>query len=376
MQTSKKDAENEKKSQLVSSIEARRILAVLEDCKNRIEYALLLPTLNDFLEGRESLDEEVQVAHAEFLNHQHAISSMITADGEPKPERKAELEEETELYKDCARDLIRVMKKNQEFFAPLLQQSGNMGGSAVKLTNMMKELNDMMYFTFSTPVESDEKQKRMMAEIQQRKKTSRDFIAQLNTRLAAVTQERDKKVRTKEDQLDEIKQQLQQAHANEAALAQDDIVHEEVQTQEESLKQQLAEAKQELATMQKANSEEENKQRRNLRKEEEALQTLIQQYDTDMTDLTSKIAVSSVEAEKREKELHELQTEYDNIERQRAPLKHEEQGFTERTNTANKTQQDMIAAAVKLQADIRKWLKTAPKVTRKKKGSRKGSRKK
>ena len=68
----------------VSSIEARRILAVLEDCRSRIEYSLLLPSLNDFLDGRENLDEEIQVAHAEFLNHQHAISSMITPDGELK----------------------------------------------------------------------------------------------------------------------------------------------------------------------------------------------------------------------------------------------------------------------------------------------------
>jgi hypothetical protein len=58
---------NQALGKAVSSIEARRILAVLEDCKSRIEYALLLPTLNDFLDGRENLDEEIQVAHSEVM---------------------------------------------------------------------------------------------------------------------------------------------------------------------------------------------------------------------------------------------------------------------------------------------------------------------
>ena len=357
----------------VSSIEARRILAVLEDCRSRIEYSLLLPSLNDFLDGRENLDEEIQVAHAEFLNHQHAISSMITPDGELKQGRsQAELDEETDLYKNCARDLVRVMKRHQDFFAPLLQQSGNTGGSAVKLLTMMKELNQMMNLTFSTPVEADQKQQRMLDEINQRKKTSREFIEQLSTRLVAVTQEKDTKVRAKEDQLDEIKQALQQARATEAALLNDDgAITEEIPSQEESLKQSLAEAKQELLGMQRQNSDDEGKQHRALRKEEEALQTLLRKYDEEMTDLTEKIKVARAEAEKREKELAELQKEYDEIEKKRTPLRDEETKQKTIANTTSKTQQDIIAAVTVLQSEIRKYLRTAPKIAKKKKGKKK-----
>lgn len=357
----------------VSSIEARRILAVLEDCRSRIEYSLLLPSLNDFLEGREDLDEEIQVAHAEFLNHQHAISSMITPDGDLKQGRsQAELDEETDLYKNCARDLVRVMKRHQDFFAPLIQQSGNMGGSAVKLLTMMKELNQMMNLTFATPVEADQKQQRMLNEINQRKKTSREFIEQLSTRLVSVTQEKDTKVRAKEDQLDELKQALQQARATEAALLNDDgAVTEEVQTQEEALKQSLAEAKQELLGMQRTNSDEEQKQHRALRKEEEALQALLRKYDEEMTDLTEKIKVARVEAEKREKELADLQKEYDEIEKKRTPLRDEETKQRTIANTTSKTQQDIIAALTVLQTEIKKYLRTAPKIAKKKKGKKK-----
>jgi DNA repair exonuclease SbcCD ATPase subunit len=356
----------------VSSIEARRILAVLEDCKGRIEYALLLPTLNDFLDGRENLDEEIQVAHSELMTCQQRISSMLTADGDLKQGRnQSELDEETTNYKEFARDLVRVMRHHHEFFAPLLQQSGHLGGSAVKLVSVMRDLNDMMDMTFSTPVESDNKQRRMLEEINQRKKTSHDYIDQLSTRLNAVTQERDRKVRSKEDQLDEIKQALQQARANEAAMANDDgILPDDIQSQEESLKQQLADAKAELAALQKTNSEDEAKQLRAMRKEEEALQTLTRQYDSLMTELTEKIKVASVEVEKREREFNELQTVYDDLERQRAPLKHEEQNYVAATNIKNKTQQDVLAATVVMQAAMRRYLKTAPKIVRKRKSKR------
>jgi DNA repair exonuclease SbcCD ATPase subunit len=357
----------------VSSIEARRILAVLEDCKARIEYALLLPTLNDFLDGRENLDEEIQVSHAELMTCQQRIASMITADGDLKQGRnQSELDEETSNYKDLSRDLVRVMRRHHEFFAPLLQQSGHLGGSAVKLVSVMKDLNDMMDMTFSTPVESDNKQRRMLEEINQRKKTSREYIEQLSTRLTTVTQERDKKVRAKEDQLDEIKQALQQARANEQAMANDDgTLPDEIQSQEESLKQQLADAKAELTALQKTNSEDEAKQLRAMRKEEEALQALTRQYDSVMSDLTEKIKVAAVEAELREKEFNELQTVYDDLERQRAPLKHEEQNYVAATNIKNKTQQDVLAATVVIQAAIKRYLKTAPKIVKKRKSSKK-----
>jgi uncharacterized protein HemX len=108
-----------------------------------------------------------------------------------------------------------------------------------------------------------------------------------------------------------------------------------------------------------------------MRKEEEALQALTRQYDSVMTDLTEKIKVASVEAEKREKELHELQTVYDDLERQRAPLKHEETNYVAATNIKNKTQQDVLAAVVVMQAAIRRYLKTAPKIVKKKKSSKK-----
>jgi len=358
----------------VSSIEARRILAVLDDCRSRAEYSLLLPSLGDFFEGRENIPEDIMVVYDEFLSHQHAFSAVMTADGDAKPGRQADFEEEKSLYKDCAREMIRVMKKHSDFFAPLLSQSGSSGGSAVKLISMMRELNDMMNLTFTTPVESDEKQDRLIAEINQRKKTNSEYIEQLKARESALSRERDQKIRQKEDQLDEIKQQLLQAKANETALQQDDIMPEDVQSEEDQTKQQFADKKGEIAKAQKEHADEENKQRRLLRKEEEALQSLISQYDKDMETLTKQNEQAQIEAEKKEKELHELQNENAAIEKIRSPIRHEEQGFIDKSTQANKLYQDTIAAAVKLQTEIRRYLKTAPKPS-KKKGKKSGRRK-
>lgn len=359
----------------ISSIEARRILAVLEDCRSRIEYALILPQLGDFLEGREDLDEEIQAAYAEFASHQRAISTMITADGEPKPGRQLELEEETVLYKDYSRDLIRVMRRHPDYFTPLLQQIGNSGGSSVKLIQMMKDLTEMMNLTFSTPVESEQRQKRMLQEIQQRKNSNKEFIADLKTREAAIVRERDQKIRAKEDLLDEIKTQLQTAKAGEAQHQTEDENNQDAQN-EESMRVQIAQFKATISAQQKTNSDDENRNRRILRREEESLQTLIRTYDDEMSDLTRQIEIASEEADKREKILQDLQSEYYEIEGLRQPLKHEEQVKTERTNRANKMNQDMIAAVVKLQIEIRRYLKTAPKYQRRtrRRGSRRARR--
>jgi hypothetical protein len=56
-----------------------------------------------------------------------------------------------------------------------------------------------------------------------------------------------------------------------------------------------------------------------------------------MTDLTEKIKVAEVETELREREMNELQAVYDDLEKQRAPLKHEEQNYVASTNITNKT---------------------------------------
>ena len=372
MQTASRLANTAKNRSAVSSIEARRILAVLEDCRNRINYALLLPTLEEYFEGRD-VPEDVVSAHAAFLIHQHSISSMMTPDGQAKPGRAQDLEEETQLFRDSARDLIRVMKEHEDFFEPLLQQSSNSGGAAHKLQQMLLDMDRCMMLTFITPVENDKKQKKSMKEIEQRKKSSIELIEQLTTRLNALNAEKDKKIKSKENALDELKQQLQQAKANEAALSHEEVIHDDVEAQEETLNQQLQESKTRLKEMQQQNSEKEGANRRRLRKEEEAVQEIINNYDQVSKTLTAEIKVLTVEAETAEKELHDLHAVYDEIERKRTPLRNEEEMLIEKTMEANKKSQLMIAASMKLQYEIRKYLQTAPKATRKK--SRKGKRK-
>jgi hypothetical protein len=72
-----------------------------------------------------------------------------------------------------------------------------------------------------------------------------------------------------------------------------------------------------------------------------------------------------VEAEQREKELHKLQTIYDELERQRAPLKHEEANYVTAANLNSKTQQDVLAATVVIEGAIWRHLRTAPKIVKK-----------
>jgi hypothetical protein len=70
--------------------------------------------------------------------------------------------------------MVRVVQKYRDFFEPMLD--GTQSTAFSKVANMMKALCEMEEVTFSTPVESDEKQRRMVDEITQRQKSSKDFI--------------------------------------------------------------------------------------------------------------------------------------------------------------------------------------------------------
>ena len=115
----------------LTSIGGKRILAILDDLKKRIEYALLLPTINDFIQASEDIDESIQEISQILQDHQESLLEVMTTDGEPKPGSQQDFEEERNLYKDCARDLIRAMRNHADYFAPLLAQSMSSGGAAV-----------------------------------------------------------------------------------------------------------------------------------------------------------------------------------------------------------------------------------------------------
>jgi hypothetical protein len=55
-------------------IEVRHILAVLQNCKTRVEHSFLGSILNDFLDGRENLDEEIKLAHTELSTCEQSLA--------------------------------------------------------------------------------------------------------------------------------------------------------------------------------------------------------------------------------------------------------------------------------------------------------------
>lgn len=352
----------------ISSIESRRILAVLQDTASRVEFSLILSSLDDYLDGKFDAPQEVVAAHNEFITDQKALLSVMTADGDPKPGCQQDFEELREIYKEASRSLIRVLRIHSDYFEPLLAQVTSSGGATVKMTSMFKDLNSMEVLRFSTPVEIEEKQNRLVNYIKLRKKTNKELIDQLKVRDSKTSRERDQLVREKEEQYDAVKQLLMQAKATESSLPVDDAPLEDEKNSEEAIRMKLGAKKEKAGKTQKTDNEEEGKLRRALRKEEEALQNLIQKYDTDMKSLLEQNKESKVTAENLEKELKELQKEVDAINKIRNPMKSDEGAQSQRSLAANKLYQDMISSSLRLQLEIRKFLKTAPRASKKKKG--------
>lgn len=352
----------------ISSIESRRILAVLQDTASRIDFSLILSSLEDFLEGKSDVAPEVQEAHDEFLTNQRALLSVMTADGEPKPGYQQDFEELREIYKESSRGLIRVLRIHSDYFAPLLAQSTSSGGATVKITSMFKDLNSMEVLRFSTPVEIEEKQNRLVNDIKLRKRTNKEQIDQLKIRDSKTSRERDALVREKEEEFDTIRQLLIQAKATESSLTIDETPLEDEKNSEEAIRIELGGTKEEAGKTQKTNTEDEGKMRRGLRKEEEAVQTLIQKYDSEMQSLLEQNRISKKKAEEIEADLLVLSKEVEEIMKKREPMQTDERIQSTKLLAANKLYQDMISSSVRLQLEIRRFLKTAPKATKKKKG--------
>ena len=142
----------------------------------------------------------------------------------------------------------------------------------------------------------------------------------------------------------------------------DDIV-----SQEETLKNEYGNVKQNSYKTQNEHMQTENDKRRALRKMEEDLQRLITQYDSEMLRLTTESAQAYKDMTEIEGKLTVLKGEMAKLREKRAPYMNDERAYCKRELDNTKTIQDMSAASYTLQFYIRRFLKTAKKPVKKSK---------
>lgn len=355
----------------ISSVGARRILCILDECRKRVEFSLLLPTIADFIDSNDEIPVIIKEYNVEFHNHQQILTSIMTTDGYPKPGFESDFEDEVMICQELSREMVREMDNYGIIFQPIVQQRNEAVGSKPKIVQYLEEMHNIESEYFSKHVKDDKKRNRIVSEIQQMEKINKEHIDILKQKDLQLNREKELKIRAKEEELDAIKKQLVQARSMEVPITTDEKQEDELVSHEENLKTELGEAKVQIGNSQKRHLDDEGVNRRLLRKDEEQLQNLITKYDTEMSALQKESNLAYQKVLKLESEVAVIRKDLAALNEKRAPAIADERFFSQQHIRQSKQMYDMLESAKILQNSIRVFLKKAPRPpTKKKKGNK------
>ena len=349
----------------ITSIGARRILTIIDDLRKKMEFALLLPTANDFIQASDEVTDEIKELSAGFQEEQEILSTLMTTDGEPRPGKSEEFYEQVEHVKEYARELVKEMTIIHEPFDIIIEKRTRAVGKP-KVVQILIDIKQLETQYFSKHSSEDAERNRIKSEIEQMRSINLEHIDALKKKDSQLGREKEVKIRLKEEELDHWRKMLIQAKSSEVVQTEnnetDDIV-----SQEETLKNEYGNVKQNSYKTQNEHMQTENDKRRALRKMEEDLQRLITQYDSEMLRLTTESAQAYKDMTEIEGKLTVLKGEMAKLREKRAPYMNDERAYCKRELDNTKTIQDMSAASYTLQFYIRRFLKTAKKPVKKSK---------
>ncbi|EAY21511.1 hypothetical protein TVAG_199500 [Trichomonas vaginalis G3] len=350
----------------VSSVGAKRILCILDECRKRVELSLLLPTIGDFIESNDEIPPIIKEYSAEFHNHKKYLMEIMTTDGYPKPGYETAFDEEVLICMELSRELSREMDNYAQLFKPIIDQRNEAVGYKPKIVQYLDEMINLETEFFSKHVKDDKKRNRIVSEIQQMENINREHIEILKQKEISAVREKELKIRAKEEELDAIKKQLVQARSMELPLLQEDKLEDELGTHEENLRSQLGDVRIKIGSAQKKDVDHEGTNRRLVRKEEEQLQNLISKYDTEMAALEEESKNSFEKMTKLEGDVAKLRCELITLNEKRAPAIADERYFTQLHIRQSKQMYDMLQSIKTLQGCVRIFLRNAPKPKKKK----------
>lgn len=351
----------------ISSVGAKRILCILDECRKRVEYSLLLPTIYDFIASNDEIPIIIKEYAVEFHDHQQNLVSIMTSDGFPKPGYEEAFEDEVMICLELSREIVREMDNYHALFNPIVQQRVEAIGSKPRIVQYLEEMVNIETEFFSKHVKDDKKRNRIVAEIEQMEMINKQHIDALKQKDLFLNREKETKIRAKEEELDSLKKQLVQARSMEVPAPTEEAQQEYVVSHEENLKSELGEAKVEMGKTQKLDLDDENVNRRLIRKDEEQLQNLINKYDTQMSIIGKESNAAFEKVSKLESHVAMLRTDLAQINEKRAPTLADERYWAQLCLRQSKQMYDMLDSVKTIQNYIRIFLSKAPRPVKQKK---------
>ncbi|XP_018959655.2 dynein regulatory complex protein 10-like isoform X2 [Cyprinus carpio] len=330
----------------LSSLEAKLIYGVLDECIQRMEIVSLLPSLlNSAEELSPSLGEAVANALKEHQKLGGNYQAMVLDGSLDQSKLKEQLAKSTEAVQDSFRNIMRLLRETpttREVLKRIEPNTGREMGSR-KLRDGLCELREIVLERLLTTPAEERERREMMLEISLRHSANQELINSLEKEVAMAIKDKDTEISTLTNKVHQLRTSLHQmekgledfiARTQQDAEKQSQSDTKTSEGKRARLQQEGSQLRAQLNNVTAADRERELALRKKKYKEETEIENWIQKYDTEMgekqTELEEMTRVYEAEmTELRALEEHSafLDLEYSQImeERQKAQEQREQQ---------------------------------------------------
>ncbi|KAI2664818.1 IQ domain-containing D-like isoform X2 [Labeo rohita] len=372
----------------LSSLEAKLIFGMLDECIHQMEIVSLLHTLLNSSEAlSQSLEEEVVKALKEYQRLGEKYQAMVLDRSLDQSELKEQLAKSTEAV-DSFRNIMRLLRVTPTTREVLESIEPNTGGKteSQKLKDGLCELIEIVLERLLTGDAEERECREVMLKVSLRLSTNQELIDSLEKDVDMAIKDKDTEI----SMLTNIVNQLRSsAHQKEKGL-EDFIIrtHQDAEKQSQSdtktsegkrarLQQEASQLRAQHNNVTAADREKELARRKIKYKEETEIETWIQKYDTEMGEQQTELEETTRMYEVDMEEGRQLEEHFAVLDLEYSQIMEERQEAQEQREQQEREREIQSQAATIIQAHWRGFcVRKAVKVNAKPKKGKKGKGKK
>ncbi|XP_013381737.1 IQ domain-containing protein D [Lingula anatina] len=401
----------------LTTVEAQRVMAVLEDTRKRIELVSYLPFIIDDLDrfsvmfGSDLLElfrthkatqesyNELRASLGDLLDRKERADSPAGSQrrGSAASVRSnASVTSVDDKIDSSTRHLQLVEKQLRHSVKNILRSLATNPGAARAIqelkverpqhvSTMMQALSELrdiiMEKLLTTPVEEQEK-KQYLTQVTHQERQNAVLIEQLEGELNVALEDKDAEVKKKNDVIRRLQADLHQIEkfsdehikrTKSEAEKQESADQKNSEGKQAKLQQEVSTLRTQLQNLISEHKESEQNLRGKKFKLETEVENWIQRYDTDMGDRQSQFEEMDTRYTEEKKQLHELEERFTTLETEYKQIQEERRIAREKREAAEREMQMMIKGATTIQAFWRSY-KVRKALKSKKKGKGKGKK--
>ncbi|KAF0700132.1 Aste57867_9320 [Aphanomyces stellatus] len=367
----------------LTNVESQRVMSVLGDMLDRLNYLTYVPVKRDYhLIGR--LHENGVSSAGDLLEQLWQLDEGY----ENMDENAVRRDDVLSKIKLTVRNLCRQMRESPvvvtTFFGTGAAPPKDPGEEVMTLIKFLSELTDLMFAQLSKTVEDEATKRDMMENIFNRRKQAEDDLVQLRDKLNELRKTKEDDISHLDIQLQKLKAELttiNKTTANELALIQNQVketlekAYEQQNVEMQALLEKYSQCEQKLQKDTTEHREIEDALRKNKCKIGIEVTATIEKYDQEMMAVTKDIDSLREKYTAELKEFHELSDHFVKIDEEQARIEEEEKVLEAIREEERRQVQKLHDAAIKIQSLWRGHVVRKEMAAKKKKGGKKGKKK-